>query len=44
MIDWKRFKELLADNKLVVAFAVVAIVVIWMLGMRRLRLTGTETE
>jgi hypothetical protein len=30
MIDWKRFKELLAERKVVVALVLVAIVVIWM--------------
>jgi hypothetical protein len=30
MIDWKRFKELLGEKKVVVALVLVAIVVIWM--------------
>ena len=30
MIDWKRFKELLAERKVVAALVFVAIVVIWM--------------
>jgi hypothetical protein len=30
MIDWKRFKQLLAEKKAVVALVLIAIVVIWM--------------
>jgi len=29
MIDWKRFKELLAEKKVAVALVLVAVVVIW---------------
>ena len=49
MIDWKRFKELLAERKVVVAVVLVAIAVIWMFRfesfgyqglMHRNRITG----
>jgi hypothetical protein len=49
MIDWKRFKELLAERRVVVALVLVAIVVIWMFRfetfgyqglMHRNRITG----
>jgi hypothetical protein len=49
MIDWKRFKELLAERKVAVALVLVAIVVIWMFRfetfgyqglMHRNRITG----
>jgi hypothetical protein len=47
MIDWKRFKELLAKRKVAVALVLVAIVVIWMVrfetfnsNVHRNRITG----